>query len=207
MHDNQFFKHTSLYKEYLLLDLAEKDSNITQRFLSEMIGSSVSMINTYIEEYEKKGYIKRLYLTNKNLEYNITKKGIQRKKLLNIHYLKDIHNIYLSAKENVSLFLNQIILKGYKNILQYGVGEVADLLLQVINLDNEIQLNVLAVIDDDINKHGLNILNHKIVSNKIICILKHDGILTSGYSQRQKIYNNLLCLWYKKEDILMFFEI
>ena len=34
MHDNHFFKPTPLYKEFMILDLIEKDANITQRKLS-----------------------------------------------------------------------------------------------------------------------------------------------------------------------------
>lgn len=82
MSNNRFFKPTPIYKEYKILDLIEKDSNVTQRVLSESIGSSVSMINMYIEEYEKNCYLKRKYITNKSVEYLITKKELREKNYL-----------------------------------------------------------------------------------------------------------------------------
>jgi DNA-binding MarR family transcriptional regulator len=53
MSDNSFFKPTLLYKEFMILDLIEKNANITQREISNAIGVAVSMINSYLDEYEK----------------------------------------------------------------------------------------------------------------------------------------------------------
>ena len=61
--------------------------------------------------------------------------------------------VFNSAKENIVMFLNQIIDKGFKNILLYGAGEVAEILLNVIYTDHEIPLKVMGIIDDDLNKH------------------------------------------------------
>jgi DNA-binding MarR family transcriptional regulator len=54
MHDNSFFKPTPLYKEFMILDLIEKNKDITQRQISDEIGVAVSQINQYLDEYEDK---------------------------------------------------------------------------------------------------------------------------------------------------------
>jgi len=56
---NNFFKPTLLYKEFMILDLIEKDSNITQREISKAINVAVSMVNNYLNEYEEEGLIIR----------------------------------------------------------------------------------------------------------------------------------------------------
>lgn len=202
---NLFFKPTPLYKEYKILDLIEKDPYVTQRTLSDSIGASVSMINAYLEKYEKNGYLNRVHLTNKNVEYHISKKGIERKKLLNIEYLKSSYLIYSSAKENILLFLNQIIEKGFKKILLYGAGEVAEIMLQVINDNKNLPLEVLAVIDDDANKQGKFIMNIPIICNSSIKEIDHDGILISIFKYKVDIYSKLITMGYKKEKIIKFF--
>jgi len=207
VNDNLIFKPTPTYKEYMILDLIEKDPNVTQRVLSDSIGASVSMINSYIDEYESKGFLKRVYISNKNVKYKITKKGIERKKLLNIDYLKSSHDIYNSAKENILYFITQIIDKGYKNLLLYGAGEVAELFLLVLN-DKELSpINILAIIDDDEKKHGHFLVNYPIINKDDIKKYKHDGILISSYRNRDVIYNNLLSIGYNKKNILMFFDL
>ncbi|MGD9678807.1 MAG: winged helix-turn-helix transcriptional regulator [Vulcanibacillus sp.] len=206
MTDNGFFKLTPLYKEFMLLDMIEKDSNITQRDMSNTLGVALSMINAYIENYEEKGYLKRKYQSTKKVEYLITKLGKERRKLLNIWYLKSSYDVYRSAKDNIISFLNQIIDKGFKKILLYGAGEVAEIMLQVLNDDNNIPLEILAVIDDDSSKSNNVIVNLPIIRKEQIKEYTHDGILVSSYKHHETINNKLAEINYSKEKIINFFD-
>ena len=207
MTDNLFFKPTVKYKEFMILDLIEKDNNITQRYMSDVLGVAVSMINSYLNDYEEKGFIKRKYLSSKTVTYHITKKGIERKKLLNISYLNATQVLYNSAKLNIVMFLNQIIDKGFKNILLYGAGEVAEILLNVINNDKELPLNVEAVIDDDLKKQDKYLVNTKIVGPNKIEKIEHDGILIASYTHNNAIYSRLKANGYNVNNIIEFFEL
>jgi FlaA1/EpsC-like NDP-sugar epimerase len=206
MSDNSFFKPTLLYKEFMILDLIEKDANITQREISRIIGVAVSMVNSYIENFVEKGLIKKKKHSTKTVEYFVTKIGMERRKLLNIWYLKSSHEVYLSAKDNIIKFLNHIIDKGFKKILLYGAGEVAEIMLQVMNDDNNIPLEVLAVVDDDINRHNEVIVNLPIIGKENINQYDHDGILVSSYRHHEVIRRNLVEMNYPLEQILEFFE-
>ena len=206
MSDNQFFKPTVLYKEYMILDMIEKNPNITQREISKTLGIAVSMVNDHIGQYEKNELIKRKKHSTKTVEYFITRKGSERRKLLNIWYLKSSHSVYLSAKDNITSFLNQIIGKGFKKILLYGAGEVAEIILQVMNNDNTLPLEVLAVVDDNESKHGDFIVNLPIISSKMINEFEHDGILISSYTHHTVIFNNLNSAKYPSNRIIQFFD-
>lgn len=203
---NLFFKPTPLYKEFLILDIIEKNAKITQRMMSDSIGVAVSMINSYLESYEKKGYIKRKYYSTKTVEYFITKKGIERRKLLNIWYLQASHGIYMSAKNNITMFLNHIIEKGFKNILLYGAGEVAEIMLQSMNDDQSIPLKVLAVIDDDKNKQNHMIVNIPIISLNDINKFNHDGILVASFKHHDLMNQKLKDINYPKKQTINFFD-
>jgi len=204
--ENLFFKPTPLYKEFMILDLIEKNKNITQREISQAIGVAVSMVNNYLVEYEEKGLIKRNYISTKTVEYFITKNGLERRKLLNIWYLKSSHMVYSSAKDNIISFINQIIEKGFKNILFYGAGEVAEIMLQVMNDDEKIPLKVLAVIDDDPKKLHEIIVNLPIIQTTEINKFNHDGILISSYKHHESIHKKLINLNYPTERIIHFFD-
>lgn len=207
MKENLFFKPTPLYKEFVILDLVERDPDITQRELSNKLGIAVSMVNSYLENYENKGYIRRDYISTKTVKYIITKKGIERKKILNISYLSASQKIYQSAKENIITFLRQIIKKGFRKILLYGAGEVAEILLYTINSDRDLPLQALGVIDDDLSKIDRYISNVKIISRDSIDTIDHDGILISSYTNNKKIYRNLLNINYNKDRIIQFFNL
>lgn len=204
--ENNFFKPTILYKEYMILDLIEKNSHITQREMSEKIGVAVSMVNQYIDQYEKDKLIKRKKHTTKTVEYFITKKGTERRKLLNIWHLKSSQEVYLSAKDNISKFVNQIIDKGFEKILLYGGGEVAEIMLRVLNDDNSSQLEVLAVIDDDLNKVNQTLVNIPIITKHMIHQYEHDGILVSSYKHHEIINKTLILLNYPSEKVINYFD-
>ena len=68
-----FFKPTQIYKEFIILDMIEKNNKITQREIAELINSVVSRVNTYIDRFESYGYIKRIRISKK-CKYLITKK-------------------------------------------------------------------------------------------------------------------------------------
>lgn len=205
MNPNEFFKPTPLYKEFMILDLIAKEPDITQRVMSRRLNVSVSMINTYLDIYENNGLIKRDYVSSKDVNYSITKNGMERLKLLNFGYLKASQSVYRSAKENVVSFLNQIIQKGFKKILLYGAGEVAESLLQVIRNDRTIPISIEALIDDDPKKQGLLLWNTPVIKEEDIGLFPHDGILISSYLNNEQIYQKLLAIKYDKKKIVRFF--
>lgn len=206
MSDNSFFKPTLLYKEFMILDLIEKDANITQREISKTIGVAVSMVNQYIENFVEEGLIKKKKHSTKTVEYFVTKKGTERRKLLNINYLNASLKVYKSAKENIVIFINQIIDKGYSNIYLYGAGEVAEILLHTIVTNENLDLNILGVIDDDSKRQNHKLLNTNIISLQEAIEFNYDGILISSYTNREMILKKLKNSNVNKKKIIQFFE-
>ena len=205
--ENKFFKPTNLFKEYMILDMIEKDSSITQRIIAKAIDTSVSMVNDFLFVYQENGYITKTKHTNKNVEYFVTKKGIERRKVLNISYLNASQQLYNSAKENIENFLIQIEEKGFKKILLYGAGEVAEILLNAIRDSKVISITVLAVIDDDPNKMGHKLGLTDIVTRDFINHVEHDGILISSHTNNETIYNKLILDDYSKDKVIQFFDL
>jgi DNA-binding MarR family transcriptional regulator len=206
MSDNKFFKPTILYKEYMILDMIEKNPNITQREIGQAIGIAVSMVNGYIHEYEQKGYVKRKYISTKTVEYLVTKNGLERRKVLNIGYLNASQRLYNSAKENIENFLNQIEEKGFRNILLYGAGEVAEILLNTIKGNKQSSIHALAIIDDDLDKVGNEIVSTVIISREMILGYEFDGILISSFTNKEKIKKNILAIDFDENQIIDFFN-
>lgn len=206
MSDNQFFKPTVLYKEYMILDMIEKNPNITQREMSKTIGVAVSMINDYLNIYEKDKLIKRKKHSTKTVEYFITKKGSERRKVLNIGYLNASQHLYNSAKENIEQFLFQMERKGFANIMLYGAGEVCEILLSTMGSNPNLKLICSAVVDDDPSKWGSNVFGVKIIDKSEIFKNEHDAILISSFTNKDLIKTKLLEINYKSERIMNFFD-
>ncbi|MEC9485496.1 MAG: winged helix-turn-helix domain-containing protein [Candidatus Izemoplasma sp.] len=206
MNENLFFKPTTQYRKFLILDSIDKNKDITQRKLSKEVGVAVSMINSYLNDYEKEGLIKKSYQSTKTVYYFLTKKGIEKKKVLNIGYLNSSLGVYNKAKKNIIDFLDQIVIKGYRDIILYGAGEVAEILLQTIALNHDFPLNIICVIDDDEDKQGKKIVSNEIVSLDMINNIVHDGILISSYTNNKKIIDKLKAMNYDSKKIIQFFD-
>ncbi|QWB99446.1 winged helix-turn-helix domain-containing protein [Mycoplasmatota bacterium] len=206
MNENLFFKPTIQYRKFLILDSIDKNKDITQRELSKEVGVAVSMINSYLNDYEKEGLIKKSYQSTKTVYYFLTKKGIEKKKVLNIGYLNSSLGVYNKAKKNIIDFLDQIVKKSYRDIILYGAGEVAEILLQTIALNHDFPLNIICVIDDDEDKQGKKIVSNEIVSLDMINNIVHDGILISSYTNNKKIIDKLKAMNYDSKKIIQFFD-
>ena len=163
------------------------------------------MVNFYLDEYEEKGLIKRVYHGTKSIDYFVTDKGEERRKELSIRYLESALDVYNEAKLSCNVIFKKLRIKNFKKVLFYGAGEVCEMLLSVLNSDQSIDLGVIAVIDDDNKKIGKKILDKDIISLNEITNLSYDGILISTYTHTDAIYQKLIEQNIDKEKIVSFF--
>jgi len=203
MEQEVFFKPTPVFKEYMILDLIEKNVKITQRKISTEVKAAVSLVNEYLGRLERKGYIQRNYISSKIIEYVITPSGKTRRKFLNIGYLKDLQTQYSIGEKNISCFIEEIYKRGYKEILLYGAGEVAEILLSVINEQNDNFVSVINIVDDKTQKKALK--GVKIVPLEQIFKIPHDGILISSFTHQDQMKKKLKTLDYPVKKIIEFF--
>ena len=126
--------------------------------------------------------------------------------MLTIQFLESSLSVYNEAKDRCTRFLTSIINKNFKKILFYGAGEVAEIMVNVINNTPSLALTVLAIIDDDEEKIGTNLINIPIISLSEIKTFDYDGILVSSYGHSKAISNKLNEANSDKSKIIKFFE-
>lgn len=202
----QFFNTTTRYKEMVLLEHIEKNTKTTQKEMANVIEGAVSMVNTYLDNLESRNYIKREYISQKIVHYHITPEGTKQKNYLQITYIKELMDQYIKGQESVHHFLEAIQEKGFKDILLYGAGEVAEIILDFINTQ-DVDINVLGVIDDNPHKQGNELKTKTVYANDKINEIKHDGIVITSYTFEEEIINKLNELHYQKNKIIRYFDI
>ena len=202
----KFFSPTSELKELLLLQHIEKNPDTTQKEMAKIIDGATSMVNIYIDNLEKQDYLVRDYKSAKIVYYNITSEGVKRKNYLLINYMRELLDLYRLAKENVEKFLLEIEERGYSNLLIYGAGEVAETILGVIRDRNKNSLKVLAVIDDNDDIQGKELLGYKIISRADINHYEHDAVVITSYTYEDEIRGRLKELNYSENKIIRFFS-
>lgn len=202
----KFFSPTSDLKEFLLLQHIERKPDTTHKEIAKAIDAAPSMVNVYIDNFEGKGYLIRDYQSAKIVYYNITKEGIKRKNYLAITYLHELLELYRLAEENIVKFLKRLENKGYRNILFYGAGEVAETILRIAKGRSSKLLKILAIIDDKITKKDKSLLGCKIISRDEIKDYKHDGIVITSYTFEEDIRKKLEEIRYPMDKVIRFFS-
>lgn len=202
----KFFSPTSEYKELLLLEHIEKNSSMSQHEIARKIGSAASMVNVYINKLEESGYLIRDYQSAKIVYYNITPKGIKRKNFLSITYFYELLDLYRLAEQNIEVFLEKLEERGYRNILFYGSGEVAETILGILKEKSDTLLKIVALVDDNKDRQGKELLGYKIISREEIKKFEHDGIVITSYTFEDDIKNKLEEIDYPKNHVELFFS-
>ena len=203
----RFFNPTSELKILLLLEQIQNSNKITQDKLAHYINSAPSMINTYIKQLEREGFLVKNKKSKRNVEYIITKKGIDRKNYLLVTYMNELIELYNLTKINIELFVKNLIKRNYKNCVFYGAGETAKVIIKVIKDMPKLDFKLMFLVDDDINKQGEKFEGYDVVGNMNIKEYDIDAIIITSCVYEKEIRNKLKKLKYLDEKIISFFDI
>ena len=184
----------------------EVNPDTTQKEMAEIIHAAPSMVNVYLNEYEKKNYIMREYISAKTVKYMITSEGLKRKNYLLITYLHELLQLYKLAEDNVEGFLEHLEEQGYKKILLYGAGEVAETILGIVRSREDRLLKVVGVIDDDESRKGQKMLGFEIVSREDMAEYEHDAVVIASYTYEDEIMAKLREVAYPEWRVVRFFS-
>ena len=203
----RFFNPTSELKILLLLEQIQNSNKITQDKLAHYIHSAPSMINAYIKQLEREGFLIKNKKTKRNVEYIITKKGIDRKNYLLVTYMNELIELYNLTKINIELFVKNLIKRNYKNCVFYGAGETAKVIIKVIRDMPKLDFNLMFLIDDDINKRGEKFEGYDVVSNMNIKRHDIDAVIITSCVYEKEIRNKIRKLKYSDKKVISFFDI
>lgn len=206
VHNTEFLTPTAKLKQLLLLQHIEGNPDTTQKKMAKAISAAPSMVNYYLDEYEEEKYIERIYISAKIVKYKITEEGIKRKNYLLLTYLHELLKLYKLAENNVDGFLDHLEQVGYRRILLYGAGEVAETILGIVRARKDSCLKVLGVIDDDLVRQEKRLLGFEVISREEIMDSEHDAIVITSYTFEDEIMNKLKDMEYPDEKTIRFFS-
>jgi DNA-binding MarR family transcriptional regulator len=107
------------FKSLQILDELSSNDSITQRDLSKRLGIALGLVNSYIKNLVKKGYITVKAIPPKRYAYYLTPKGLTEKTRLTYHLLHDYTRIYREAKSNLKELFKEMSSKGVKKVVLY----------------------------------------------------------------------------------------
>ncbi len=202
----RFFDPTSELKILLLLEQIQNSNKITQDKLARYIHSAPSMINTYIKQLETEGFLVKNKKTKRNVEYIITKKGMDRKNYLLVTYMNELIELYNLTKINIELFVKKLVRRNYKNCVFYGAGETSKVIINVISDMSKLDFKLLFLVDDDKKKQGKIFEGYDVFNNEKLKECDIDAVIITSCVYEKEIRNKLKSLNYPDKKIISFFD-
>jgi len=192
---------TDHFKSLQILDELSNNDSLTQRDLSKRLGIALGLVNSYIKNLVKKGYITVKAIPPKRFAYYLTPKGITEKTRLTYHLLHDYTRIYREAKSNLKQLFKEMSGKGIRNVVFAGADEVAE--IAYITLQ-ETNMELVGVLDDE--AAGKEFFGKKIQPLHSLSEMDFDCVVITSYLKREKLYKELLSHGAAKKSIRVVFN-
>lgn len=112
-----------------LLDVIEKNSDVSQRHLAQHLGVALGLANSYLKRCVRKGLIKIIEAPANRYLYYLTPKGFSEKTSLTAQYLKHSFSFYREASEACERVFEQAHQRGWNKILLCGMSDLAEIAL------------------------------------------------------------------------------
>jgi DNA-binding MarR family transcriptional regulator len=186
-----FLQPTAIYRELILLDEIGRNQKSTQEKFAEKAGIVPAMVNNYIKDFVKKGFVEVQGNKTRNVTYNLTVQGEQRKFELLMEYLKETVSLYKNAKEGLKTRLHDFKREGIKRIMFYGAADTAELAFYAAE---EIGFEVLGIVDSDHRKHGKEFMGKPIQAPESIQTIIPDAVVISSFGYQNQIYEQIKVL-------------
>ncbi len=169
----------------ILNELANNDS-LTQRDLSSKLGIALGLVNSYIKNLAKKGFITIKAIPPKRYAYYLTPKGFTEKTRLTYHMLSDYTRIYREARENLKRLFHELQAQGVKKIVFAGADEVAE--IAYLSLQ-ETNMTLAGIVDDD--KSGQLFFGREIQPISMLDKVNYDRLVITSYLKQESIQKEL----------------
>jgi len=184
--DNATPRGTEQYRSLRILDELSNNDSMTQRDLSSNLGIALGLVNSYVKNLVKKGFITVRTIPTKRYAYYLTPKGFTEKTRLTFDMLHDYTRVYREARRNFKLLFHELEAGGMKTVIFAGADETAE--IAYITLQ-ETHIELVHVVDNDLA--GKNFFGRTIQPVLAIQDMHYDTVIVTSYLKRKQMFKQL----------------
>ena len=171
-----------------VLEAVDGRGNVSQRSLAEKLGMAASGVNRVIRELLESGHLEVVDESVRPFAYRLTSNGQgYLRRLSHQHYrtlLEDLRRIRARIRRR----LREIRDQGLRRLVFYGAGEIMELTLP---LSRELDLEVVAVVDDDEEKQGQEKAGATVLSPGFLDEVEADAVVITTWRHGEEIRERL----------------
>jgi DNA-binding Lrp family transcriptional regulator len=180
-----------------ILSRIEENNRITQPEIAGLLGISLGLTNAFIKRIARKGYIKLTTIPRDRAKYLLTSQGIAEKSRLTLTYLQYSISFYKQAKQTISGAYAALEQEGVKDIVFYGIGEIAEIAYILLQ---QKQMRLTGVIDE--SHAGSVFMKRNVGTDADLSRMSFDKIIITSFEAPHDIIMKLTRLEIPEDKIL-----
>ncbi len=191
---------TEDYRVLKLMEALSSGDPLTQRQLSRRVGIALGLVNSYLKNLIRKGYVTVKNIPPRRYAYYLTPKGFAEKGRLALKLLHHYNEIYQHARTTLKDLFRQLEAEGKRTVVFAGSDEVAEIAYLTLQ---ETDLELAGVLDDE--RAGEEFFSYRIYPFSEIQSLHYDAVVVASYVKRRDIIERLKNSGVSEMDIKQIF--
>lgn len=200
--DGKFLKPSKETRVLAILDSLSQDSGLSQYELGRRLNLSGAMINQYLRQLQEDNLVEFQPVNGKSYHYLLTDDGERSRRKLFSDYSSETIRLYTTIKGFIQEKLGDLQVRGYMRIALFGASETCEVVLSALG---EADFKVLALFDNDPDKHGQVFHGHVVASPALLEHLDLDAVVITSFGRQDEIYEQLKPLSEEKGFAIMRF--
>jgi DNA-binding MarR family transcriptional regulator len=168
-----------------VLTAVDRNSNVSQRHISNELGVALGLANAYLRRCVRKGLIKINQVPRRRYVYYLTPHGFAEKARLTGQYLSASFNFFRRARDQIAALMADCAKQGRSRVVLAGVSDLAEVAILCAR-DHKIEL--VAVLDPDYvaeNFRGIPVCRTRADCGRI------DAAIVTNLTAPEQVYQNL----------------
>lgn len=186
--DKTYLKPNKTSRILAILENLSLDPELSQAELGRRTSLSSAMINAYLKDLNGRGWLQLTKVNGKAFKYELTASGDEQRRQMLGQYMAEIVQIYTALKTSILKKIASLIEAGTTRVALFGASETGEIVLSVLQTTS---LKVLAVMDNDPNKHGESFHGFVIAPPEILSSLSCQAVLISSFARHQEIVQQI----------------
>lgn len=186
--DREYVKPSKVARVLSILQALSMDSDLSQQELGQRSGLSGAMANQYLRELAGAGLIEYVPANGKSFRYLLTEEGEATRRKMFATYSGELVRLYSSLKQSILDKLAGLERRGVRKVVLFGASETCDVVLSAMR---QSPFEVVAVVDNDPEKHGKLFHGQVIASPRILDDLRCQAVIVTSFGCQDEICSQL----------------
>jgi predicted transcriptional regulator len=171
-----------------ILKQVDADAHITQAELAGRCSLSVAMVNNYMKELCRIGYLEYHRRTIKSVTYHLTPLGTKQLGVLQAELIGEMVDLFTAAKSQIQNCILSQCSSELQRVVLFGCGALAQLVFHSFEATGA---RILGICDDNIETIGSDFCGREVLNSSQIRFLAPDAVIIADVKRTEDIYQSL----------------